>query len=360
MKIADLFVKIGLDGAGDVTKGLGKVTSGMKDLFSMSIQTKLTLAGIVGGLTMAAKSAGATGQELMHFKYAFGLSIQELQKWQYAATGFGVKGEEIRGTIENIQNEIIKAKTGGGFSEVFGKLGIDITKNQNAFDVLLQMQDKIKKGNVDVARLFSSGLISPEVFQFLKRAENMATYKAPKGAIYSDAQVARQEQIAVKFDRFGNDLKKDLDRFVVDNSKFILEAMQTLKEVLQSILKFFADNKDVIIKFTNAVMELVKALLQFTGGAINPTGRVEKDASGKIIEKSWAKRQGENIFDFFKSGAEQKEKFLKERSSNSRGPSSESSTNNYYINGVDVNERLQDTSKRDIMTAAIAFQAGAR
>lgn len=372
MKIAELFVKLGMQGQGDIQKGLGKVSSSMKELFSLSIQTKLTLAGLVGGLTMAAKSAGKTGQGLMQFKNAFGLSAQELQRWQYAALGFGVQGEEVQSTIEGIQDLLTKGFAGGGFDE-FAKLGIDITKAKNAFDVLLQVQERIKKGNIDVARLFSSGMISNNMFQFLRRAESMATYKAPKGAILSDAQLSRQEKIAVSFDRFGNDLKKDLDAFVVDNSKAILETMGALKEILRDLLKFMSDNRETIKKLTDVMISVLEFLTKLTGDTLNAVTKSMKESKkeerGVVTTTAHAARAvvDEGILGgfrdmMFKKAINEGLKDFSKKPHSGRSPQSVQSqeTVNYNINGIDVNERLQESTKRDIRTLAKSLSVGAR
>lgn len=374
MKIAELFVKLGLQGQGDMQKGLGKVSSSMKELFSLSIQTKLTLAGLVGGLTMAARSAGKTGQGLMQFKNAFGLSAQELQKWQYAALNFGVQGEEVQSTIESIQDLLTKGFAGGGFDE-FARLGIDVTKAKNAFDVLLQVQEKIKKGNIDVARLFSSGMISSNMFQFLRRAEDMSKFKAPKGAIASDAQLARQEKIAVSFDRFGNDLKKDLDAFVVNNSKAILETMAALKEILRDLLKFMADNRETIKKLTDVLVEFLKFVTKSAGGALETiTGSVQESKAkgrGSIATTAMAinapfAKLGQNMVDVIKINAKNYfderalQKYREEHSGRSPQSVQSQETVNYNINGIDVNDRLQESTKRDIKTLAKSLSVGAR
>lgn len=122
-----------MDGAGDVSK-FGKISGSLKELFSMSIQTKLTLAGIAAGLTGAAFSAGKTGANLNAFTKAFRLSSQSLQRWQQAAEGFNVSGEEMRGTIEALQNALArKLRLGKGYNEVFTNLLIDPTKIKDGF-----------------------------------------------------------------------------------------------------------------------------------------------------------------------------------------------------------------------------------
>jgi len=265
LKIADLFISLGLSGQGDVKKGLDNVSSSLKELFSMSIRTKLTLAGIVSGLTAAAFSAGKTGAAFMHFKNAFNLSPAELQKWQYASLQLGVSAENMQGSIEGIQDALANARLGGGYSDVFGKLGIDISGKKDAFNILSQIQSRIKSGNTDAMRIWSSGLVNTELFQFLKRGPDMEKFKAPKGAILSESQLRQQERISVAFGNFSNNLKKSLDSFIVDNSQTIMETIKFLQDTLLSFMNFLKDNKTEIRQAIVAMESLSASLASFVG-----------------------------------------------------------------------------------------------
>lgn len=240
MKIADFFVKIGIDGAGDVSKGLGKVSGSLKELFSMSIQTKLTLAGIAAGLTGAAFNAGKTGAALNAFSKGFGLSAQELQRWQMAAEEFKVSGEEMMGTIKALQDAISEARYKGEYNPIFSSMGIDPREMKDAFEFANTLRQRIQSSNLDAARIFSTGLISENVFQAFRQMGDPSKM-APVRKILSDKEIQEMQKISVAFDRFGKDLSRDMEKFIVQNSALIKDVMDLLKTFLKEGLTLIRD-----------------------------------------------------------------------------------------------------------------------
>ena len=353
----------------------------------MSIQTKLTLAGIITGLTGAAISAGKTGATMMHFKGAFDLSAQELQRWQYAALQFGVGAETVQSSIEGIQNAIASARTGGEFSDVFGKLGIDISGNKTAFDILKQIQERIKAGNTDAMRVFSSGLVSSELFQFLKRGPDMTKFKAPPGMILSDAQLRQQEKISVTFGNFTNNLKKNMDAFIVDNSKAIMDTIKALQDFLVGFMRFIKDHQKEINRFIVALEKLATALgdfiAKFAGGAaetisVASEAYKSKEKYGSTIAGAYATNQffaqiGEFMVGILGKYAPTLENLKAQtalpqsalapnlgRAPQSVSAGATTTQTNIYIDGVNVGDKLQETSRRDLVNAALQISRGVR
>lgn len=240
MKIADFFVKIGLDGAGDVSKGLGKVSGSLKELFSMSIQTKLTLAGIAAGLTGAAFSAGKTGAALNAFAKGFGLSAQELQRWQMASEAFNVSGEEMTGTIEALQNALSEAKNKGEYNPIFSSMGIDPREMKDAFEFANTLRQRIQTSNVDAARIFSTGLIGENVFQAFRQMGDPSKM-APVRKILSDREIQAMQKISVDFTRFSENLKRSMENFIVKNQPIIEKLIKGIERLLETFLKWTTD-----------------------------------------------------------------------------------------------------------------------
>jgi hypothetical protein len=236
-------VKIGLDGAGDVSKGLNKVSGSLKELFSMSIQTKLTLAGIAAGLTGAAFSAGKTGASLMAFSKGFDLSIASLQRWQQAGQNFGVSGDEITSSIEGIQNAIADAMTHGGMNEAFSKLAIDPRKFKDAFGVIEELRKRIQGGQIDVMRTYSSGLISQNMFQMLRQTTDPLKMR-PTAHILTMKEAEDLRNISVKFEKFGQDLKRTMESFIVKNEPLITKLLTKIEELLTSLLGLIGKAED--------------------------------------------------------------------------------------------------------------------
>lgn len=260
MKIADLYLKLGISGAADVSKGLKKISGSLQELFSMSIKTKLTLAGIAAGLTGAAFSAGKTGATLAAFKHTFDLSTDTLQRWQQGAEAFGVSGDEMIGTIGGIQNALADAMTHGGVSEVFTKLAIDPRKFKDAYAVIEELRKRIQSGQVDVMRVFSSGLIDQNVFQMLRQIGDPTKSKLVR-PLLTDKDIQAAQRISVSFTRFQENLKRGMDKFVVDNAQSIMKLIQSIQDAIIWFMKFLENNKPLIGDLVEAIKGLTSAIL---------------------------------------------------------------------------------------------------
>ena len=278
MKIASLFVSLGLDGAGDVSKGLNKISGSLKELFSMSIQTKLTLAGIASGLTAAAFSAGKTGKDLLQFKYGFDLSTKEMQKFSWATRQFGVESSDAIGYIEGIQDALANARQGGGMAQTFSALHIDPSQVKDAFEVAKILGERAKTANVDYFRTMGD-LMSPSMVAANRRMSEKGGVeawmnKAPASMVRSDAQIENQAKIALAFENFSQNLKTTMDNFIVKNEPLITKLIKQIEYLLEGLLSLvskieflFPDkNKSEKERLTEIVKDSSKAI----GGNLNP------------------------------------------------------------------------------------------
>ena len=241
MQVGELFVKLGLNGVDETSKGLSKISNSLKDLFSMTIQTKLTIAGIAASLTGAAFSAGKTGRELSAFGTAFDLSTKEMQKFSWATRQFGVDNEEAVGYIQSLQDAIANARQGGGMAGIFTALGVGINEKSNAFSVAKELAERAKTLNVDYYRTNAAELMSPHMvaanIRMAKQGglESMMN-KTPAGVIRSDKQIEEQRKIAVAFENFSSNLKATMDKFIADNGPLIQSLISRIEMLLKTFL----------------------------------------------------------------------------------------------------------------------------
>lgn len=348
MKIADLFLNLGLNGQGEVSKGLKGISGSLKDLFSMSIQTKLTLAGIASGLTAAAFSAGKTGMSLKQFANSFGLSTREMQLWEMAGRQFGVSAEEVRGSVEGIQDALIEAKAGRGFNEAFSLLGIDPRSSKDAFDVLEKLRQRVKDGQVDAMRLFSSGLIDKNMFQFLRQTGDPLKMK-PIAPILSKGQIDQLARVSVSFSNFSENLKRSMENFIVKNEPLINGLIKSIGELLESLLKWIGKGEDK----TGLIADVVKGE-NIPVAVTKAAGRGFLSVGDKINEA--VVEGGKALWETFKAGAAEIEY-------NNRPPPSiqpnlskrdtgwieyqQGNTSTYVFNDVKVDDKMSDGWKKE-------------
>ena len=82
MKVADLFVNIGVKGSGETAKGLTEVKAGLDEVYSSGLAAKALMASVLYGIGALTKHAGDEGMNLKKFANYTGLSTDALQRWQ--------------------------------------------------------------------------------------------------------------------------------------------------------------------------------------------------------------------------------------------------------------------------------------
>jgi hypothetical protein len=116
------------------------------------------------GLAEQAYNAAAAFQM---FESQTGLSSQELQKWQIVAEQANVSTEAMASGINALQRNLAEIRLGRGNIAPFQMLGIG--PNQNAFQVLDQLRDRIKGlDSATATNIITQMGLSPETIQVLR------------------------------------------------------------------------------------------------------------------------------------------------------------------------------------------------
>lgn len=139
MKIAELFVKLGIESDSNKLKQFDK---GLLDAKINAIALTASITALAYGLQKVISASLSSAVSLKNFALQTGLSTQELQKWKYIAEQNDVSGEELITTLQGIQQAQAAIKMGGGNVRPFQLLGI--SPNENPFTVLEQLKSKIK------------------------------------------------------------------------------------------------------------------------------------------------------------------------------------------------------------------------
>jgi len=142
VKVADLFINIGLKGGKKVKDGMLEVGKALSGLKLTAFEAKAGIFGAVLALEeMTRRSVGAA-VDLKNFAGSTGLSTQELQKWNYWAEMNDIKAEEMTGTIRGLQQAQAALALGEGVPA--GAVYFGLNQNQNAIGMLNEIQKKIR------------------------------------------------------------------------------------------------------------------------------------------------------------------------------------------------------------------------
>lgn len=315
MKIAELFVALGLEGTDKVVKGLKSVNDSFKEATSSSFTMKALMAGAVVGMERMVKAASSTGMELYQFAKATGLSSVELQKWQYMMGQYGA-GEETQAALETIQELLASIKMGGNVPAAWGLLNLP-TAGKNAIQIL-EMLEKKSKAFTDPSvgvSLFKQLGLSSKAFQAL-RSINMEKDRMDKRLIISDKERDNLMQINrewynfwANLQRIGTKLTGDYGSVFIGSLKNVVKVLPEAVGWVKKLMEQFDALKVVIPVIGAAIAYHFAPLLTIIAGIgfllneiekyrkgeegilsdiLNPMGKKEKPETAKGMAKEAA------------------------------------------------------------------------
>lgn len=142
MKIGELFFSLGFDVKADSLKSFQK---GLDDtISSLSIFAEVKAAAAIYAIDKLVQGSIKAGASLHNFTEQTGLSNQELQKWQAAATlsNVALSADDVTASVMALQNQLVMIqKLGGGNSGAFRLLGIDPTTLRTPFEALDKLRE---------------------------------------------------------------------------------------------------------------------------------------------------------------------------------------------------------------------------
>jgi len=183
MKIGDFFVSLGVKADTKVLTEFGQKT---KDAFSNVMSMKTAIIASAASFAYFANETFKSVQALENFNRATGLSINKLQEYQRVASlsGVGLEAEQVASQIQALQQNLTDLKFGGGNTQAFRLLGIDVS-GKDSFQVMNEMRDAIKGlSDAEATNIIGKAGFSPEMLKIL-RMSNAEFEKMGKGAFLS-------------------------------------------------------------------------------------------------------------------------------------------------------------------------------
>lgn len=227
-------------------------------------------AGAVGMLAMATNAA-STADDLLTMSNVTGLSVEELQKLQYASSFVDVSMDTMTGSI----TKLTKGMASG--SDAFDKLGIAITDSdgnmRNATDVWYEALEALSKIENETER----DQVAMEIFG--KSAMEMAgivddggeALKAMGEEAEKTGNILSQDAVedAVKFNDQIDELKgKASQAFLSAGAALadtLVPALETLVDVITGVLSWFGQLDGGTQAFILTVLGLVAAISPIAG-----------------------------------------------------------------------------------------------
>lgn len=295
MKIAELFVNLGVKGGDQAGKALTGVKTGLEGVKSMGLETKAMIAAVVYGLERMMSQSAQTGTDLKNFTTLTGMSAQNLQQWQYAARQAGVSGEELTGSLKAVQNSMTNMLLGKGAPEgmamLANKVGFDPKRARDTMYVMQQLQKFAQQVPADIGNnMLKSFGVSDGTIAAMRR--NMFTDKNFKKApTYSDKEVNTLNKVDVAWANLGQKIQMAMGHLTAKNGLKIVEDISKMSgEVFKLIdaLTKLADKLKVFELLGKAFQgwamilnSATSGISSLTGAATDPKKRSDLGASIK-------------------------------------------------------------------------------
>jgi hypothetical protein len=305
VKIADLFVNLGLKGGDQTKQGLGGVRNSMSDLKSMSLEAKAAILAVVYGLQHYMRQSGGAGAALNMFGAATGLSTKALQQWQYAIRQVGGEAEDVTASVRAVQNSITQMNMGMGSPKGMGVIadhlkelgGFDETKLEDTFYVMERLQKFATTANLPanyIREMISSfGVNDNTVGAMMQNAFDPSVLS--KAQVYTDGQIKSLTAANAAWGNLGDKIEKAFGAF---NAKHGQGLVQDIAKIVESIAKL-AESL-ITLSERLKIFEAVKWVLEGMDKGVKGTNSLVEDGgdlgSGifgdkKRLSKWWEKRK---------------------------------------------------------------------
>lgn len=292
MKIAELFVNLGITGGDKAGKSLEKVKDGMKGIVGSSLEAKAAIAAVIYGLNRLTGAAGLHGTELTRFTNLTGLSAMELQRWQLAAEQSGGSAEEMASAFKQVQAQVAQMRMGlgapGGFA-MLAEAGIDEKRLDDTFYMMQKLREfaiSNKSHTAQYNEVLKTFLGEGTIASF--RSRNFSPEKVTNSQILNDEQIKKLNKVNAEWIKFWNTLKmigeKNVAKFGVDLA-IALGNVATLiiqvNEFLDKLVKKIPGLQTAMVAAGVAIGLAWAPITTIVTGLIFLFSEMEKHISGK-------------------------------------------------------------------------------
>lgn len=239
MKIADLFVNLGVKGDGPAQKALTGVRGTLGEISASGLAAKAAVIGVLYGLQRLMTTSGQAGASLMSYAGATGLSAETLQRWQYAARQANVSAEEMEGSITGLQSAMINMQMGNGVPNGMGIIANSVDIDQSRVRDTMYMMGKLaeyaqKEKNVDFAneQLKSFGLSLAMISAMRRNAFSDSVLK--RAPHYSNSEAEQLQKVNVAWGNLGSKIEMAMGHL---NAKHGPQLIRDISDLTDSLLK---------------------------------------------------------------------------------------------------------------------------
>jgi hypothetical protein len=248
LEIAELFVSLGIKGSDKTIGAITQVKTGLSDVASTSLEAKAAIIGAMYALEQLMSQSATRGTELSNFNALTGISVKQLQQWQYAARQASESNEQFAGTIKGIQEKMADMKLNAGQPDklplLASAVGFDVKKafdeKTGAFYVLKKAQELVDTNvPVDVQNRILKSLNIDEATITSLRKHVFTQKNFDKAPIYSDKEVDQLAKVNVLWGNLNNKIQMLFGHFTAAHgAQLVGDISKVADQVFRMITAF--------------------------------------------------------------------------------------------------------------------------
>lgn len=239
-QIAELFVALGVKGTEKTINAMASVKTGLGNIASVSLEAKAAIVGAIYALERLMSASTQRGTELSNLNALTGISVKQLQQWQYAARQAGESNEEFTGSLKSVYDKMAQMKLNKGAPEgldiVAQTVGFDVKKAYSDVFYVFEQLQKFAHSNVptDIQNqiLKSFGVSENTIAAFRKGVFNATNLKS--APLYSGLETKQLTATGVAFDNLETKVSMFFGHFTAKNGQDIVK---TLSQVADQALR---------------------------------------------------------------------------------------------------------------------------
>lgn len=299
MKVADLFVSLGVKGADTSKKALTGVKDGLGQVKSMGLETKAMIAAVVYGLERMMSQSAQMGTQLTNTAALTGFSTDALQQWHYAAQQVGVSASEMDGSLKAVQNSMANMLIGKGAPEglamVANKVGFDQKRARDTLYVMGQLQKFAQQVPQDIGNqmLKSFGLSEGVIAGMRRNAFRPEVMNnAPK---YSGGEVTQLARVAAAWSNLGQKIEMAFGKMTAKDG---MQIVNQISKMATEVIKLVGALEKLAqaVHFLEGMGKAFSGWAMLINGATNGVGAI----TGAVSDPKKRAALGSSVMDFMK------------------------------------------------------------
>lgn len=283
MKVAELFVNIGVKGADTAGKALSGVNEGMKGIISSSLAAKAAVLAVLYGLQRLTEAAGDRGAGLTQFAALTDIDTSKVQVLENILRQVGAHKEDVEATLKSIQQVTTAIQMHKGappeFLRMMSAVQLDPTRIKDTLYVFQKMAEysKTVPPNIAKSMLGAIGAGNDSILAAMIRNKKDLS-QLSGGNILGGQTIEQLTGVNRAWSNIGDTVEKAVQRMT---AKHGFPIIKDIEELIPKVFRL-ADAFGKVIEKLHAI-EGLSHIFSWIGDALNGLAQLTDELSGKKV-----------------------------------------------------------------------------